>query len=361
MAVTALMLTNFRSYGRAKFELGPGLTLVVGPNGSGKTNLLESFYTLALTKSFRARDYALVRHGQEFFRIELTANGETLALAYQAKDGKTTKRASHDGKNSSLIGHIGKLRVCLFEPNDLNIVVGPPERRRQFLDYVLSQTDREYFKVLMAYRRVLRQRNALLGQFPVGAGRDQFFAWDLKLTELAAAIYQSRMELMDFIGGKIASQYTAIAGEKLQVAVRYLPSVKVGSSYSDSFLAALSNGLMTDLAAGFTTIGPHREDFKVSFKDGEVSSIASRGEIRTLALALKLSELEYVESSTGSRPLLLLDDVFSELDESRRQFLIGALGEYQSIITTTDIGALPKSKKTKPTIIETEVKKRVRR
>ncbi len=341
MPKTKLQLTNFRSYAHDKFELSPSLTLIVGPNGSGKTNLLESLYALALTKSFRAKDRDLVRFGADFFRVELdTADGK-IALAYAAQGGKTIKRAFHDQVASTLVGHIGKLHVSLFEPNDLTLVSGPPEKRRQFLDYILSQTDRAYFKTLVTYRRVLKQRNALLNRFEINRSRDQFFAWDLKLTELATEIHSRRLDLIKFINARLSELYKQIAGSAAAISLHYIASVHSGD-YAEHFLDALTRNLMNDLAAGFTTIGPHREDFGSEFNGSPAANVASRGEIRTFVLALKLAEIAYIEEIAGARPTLLLDDVFSELDQSRRHFLVNALKGYQAVITSTEISVLKK-------------------
>ncbi len=161
MTIESLELTNFRSYERARFDLHPSVTLIVGPNASGKTNILESLYVLASTKSFRAKDRALMRHDQGHFRIVATGD-EELALGVSFASGPLEKRVTHDGTKRTLVSHVGHLQVTLFEPTDLYLVSGPPEGRRRYLDFVLSQTDRGYLKTLSAYKRVLRQRNALL-------------------------------------------------------------------------------------------------------------------------------------------------------------------------------------------------------
>lgn len=338
MAITALQLTNFRSYAEISFELNPAVTLVVGPNASGKTNLLESLYVLASTKSFRAKDRDLVRHGEDFFRIAATSNStenETeYALGFRINPG-TEKRVTHNGLKRALTNHVGRIQATLFEPTDLELVGGPPERRRRYLDYILSQTDRAYLDTLHSYRHVLRQRNALLEGFAVESVRGQIFSWDLKLAELASEIFAGRSRLIDYLNERLPSLYADIAGSPTQVHLTYLPSVD-GSAYGDNFLDALTRNLTRDLGAGFTTIGPHREDFKVEFKTNEIMTVASRGEIRTVVLALKLAELTYSAERTGISPLLLLDDVFSELDHDRRTYLLQRLDGYQTIITTTD-------------------------
>ncbi len=351
MKIEQLELTNFRSYGWAEFELHPAITLVVGPNASGKTNLLEALYVLAVTKSFRARDRDLVRHEQDHFRI--VASGEQeLALGFSTAGGLSQKRVTHDGAAKTLGSHLGQLQIVLFEPTDLDLVSGTPENRRRYLDFILCQTDHDYLRTLQRYRRVLKQRNALLEIEDRIQIEREIFAWNVQLTELAAAIFDRRQELLAALNEVVPGVYADIAGEPVATKLSYVPTVE-GQNYGDAFMAALDRNLRRDMAAGFTTIGPHREDFEVKFNDNQIESVASRGEVRTVVLALKLAELIYNEKQTGIRPLLLLDDVFSELDSDRRGFLMHRLTDYQSLITTTDADAVTRELTTPHKIIHT--------
>ncbi|HSX02852.1 MAG TPA: DNA replication/repair protein RecF [Candidatus Saccharimonadia bacterium] len=352
MTLRELELTNFRSYERARFELHPAVTLVVGPNASGKTNLLESLYVLASTKSFRAKDRDLVRHEQDHFRIVAAGDEAEYALGLSTAGGGLEKKLTHDGAKKTLLAHIGQIQVTLFEPTDLELVAGPPEERRKYLDFILCQTDRRYLKTLQAYKRVLRQRNALLEGFEIGPVRDQIFAWDVQLAELALAVYERRQTLLAALNAALPALYGDIAGEAVSLELEYLPSVP-GQRYGDEFLEALARNLPRDLGAGFTTIGPHREDFRIHFKAGAIGAIASRGETRTVVLALKLAEVAYAEAQTGRRPLLLLDDVFSELDHDRRGYLLERLQGHQAVITTTDADAVTREIRSSHAIIST--------
>jgi DNA replication and repair protein RecF len=251
------------------------------------------------------------------------------------------------------VGHVGVIQVTLFEPSDLELVNGPPEGRRRYLDFILCQTDRGYLKTLQQYRRVLKQRNALLDGFDMDRIRDQIFAWDVTLAELACEIYDRRQELLTVLNEAIPRIYGEIAGHGVLVECTYVPSV--AGPYREACLEALVRNLTRDLAAGFTTIGPHREDFKVSFKGAEIGAVASRGEVRTVVLACKLAELGYAEERTGIRPILLLDDVFSELDHERRSFLLNRLAGHQTIITTTDADAITREFHTPHAIITTQL------
>ena len=353
MNIRGLELTNFRSYERAVFELHPEVTIVVGPNASGKTNLLESLYVIASTKSFRAKDRDLVRHDQDFYRIVVTGDDMTCALGVSTAGGVLEKRVTHNNVKRTLVSHVGQIQVALFEPQDLQLVSGPPEGRRKYLDFLLCQTDRRYLKTLSSYKRVLRQRNALLeGSQPEAVRRD-IFAWDLQLVELARDIHDHRLVLIEALNTSLPSLYRDIAGEDVPMHLQYLPSIEA-SDYGSGFAEALQRNLARDMGAGFTTIGPHREDFKIHFKNNDITAVASRGETRTLVLALKLAELAYAEERTGTRPILLLDDVFSELDHDRRTYLLHRLGGFQTVITTTDADSIMREITAAHSVISTE-------
>lgn len=334
MILTRLSLTNFRSHKERIFPLDASVTLVVGPNATGKTNLLESLFVLATTKSFRARDAELVSRGQSFYRIVVEFDdGPEVAVAYQAGPGSTEKRVHHGKRPKSLVDHLGTIRVVLFEPNDSLLIYGGPDRRRRYLDFVLTQTDKQYVKTLSTYRRVLQQRNRLLSDWMGNTA--ELFAWNVQLAQAAADINARRRTVIDHINKLSALSYRAIAGTEEPLELTY-KGIEGEGDYSATFLQLLEASLNRDIAAGFTTIGPHRDDFDIKFKHAPIATIASRGEMRTVVLALKMAELEYIQDSTGVKPLLLLDDVFSELDDSRRRYLLDTLGNYQAVITTTN-------------------------
>jgi DNA replication and repair protein RecF len=334
--ISSLELTNFRSYEEARFDLSPSVTVVVGPNASGKTNLLEALFVLASTKSFRAKDHELIKHGADYFRVVAHEPETEIALGVGNQDGRQVKQVSYNGSKKTLVGHVGRIQVTLFEPSDLELVSGSPERRRRYLDYILCQTDRTYLKVLSQYRRVLRQRNSLLSTFDMTRIKDEIFTWDLKLAELAAEIYHSRLQLLAYLDERASGLYADVAGEAAPLMFEYQPTIKAGSDYASAFLAELTRRLTTDLSTGFTTIGPHREDFRIRFKNNDISAVASRGETRTIVLVLKLAELQYSYEQTDTKPILLLDDVFSELDNNRRRYLMDQISDHQTLITTTD-------------------------
>jgi DNA replication and repair protein RecF len=352
MALTTLQLIDFRSYRNRELTLNPAVTVVVGPNASGKTNLLESLFVLSTTRSFRASDSDLIRFGANLFRIIARDNDVEYSLGYLNDGSHSEKKLARNGIKRTISNHIGALPSVLFEPTDLNLLAGPPEQRRKYLDFILCQTDATYMKQLSRYRRVLKQRNNLLSNFDIGGVQEQVFTWDVQLTEAAADIVERRKELLTHINEIVPSQYGRIAGRDEEFILTYQASVDA-DNYAEQFLDLLTRNLTRDLAAGFTTIGPHREDFKVKFKNNDLMSVASRGEVRTAVLAMKLAEIRYSEDKVQRKPLLLLDDVFSELDRERRIQLLGELKDYQTVITTTEADSIKGDIETDYSLIET--------
>lgn len=341
MAITRITLKSFRSYGDQSFVLDPGVTLIIGPNGSGKTNILEAMYVLATTKSFRAKDDALVQQGSDVLSIEVSSPESEYRFAYQ-KEPTVAKRVTHSGVKKSLRGHIGSVPVVLFEPGDLQLLAGPPSARRSYVDTILCQTDPEYLQALNEYKRALKQRNALLrGHDYVPA--DMLFAWNVQLAGPAIIIRTKRQEFISYLQTKLPSLYAAIAGKQHELTIRYQPNPENVLANESEFLAQLEFAIQRDSMAGFTTIGPHRDDLVVMFDGHYIDARASRGEHRSVVLALKLAELEYQNEFARSRPLFMLDDVFSELDSYRRAYLLKTIGDYQTIVTTTEADSLQDS------------------
>lgn len=331
--LSQLSLTNFRSYSTYTVKLDPHLTVVVGPNATGKTNLLEAVFVLATTKSFRAKDAELIHHDHDFYRITARTTDGEIGLGYQKTAQSTEKRAYLEGAKQPLIRHLTQFKVVLFEPNDTQLVLGSPDRRRRYLDFILTQTDPNYLSLTHRYRRVLQQRNRLLSDW--SGDTSELFAWNIKLAELAADIDAARRQVVDHINNLAEEGYAKIAGHSEAVKLSYIGTADP-IDYPSHFIRLLEANQARDLGAGFTTIGPHRDDMEINFKNADITTVASRGEIRTVVLTLKLAELTYIKQRTGIAPILLLDDVYSELDDQRRTLLSQAFEGHQVIITTTD-------------------------
>lgn len=333
--ITDLRLQNFRSYSDASFELSPGVNIVVGPNASGKTNLLEALLVLARGSSYRARDIELVRFGRPWSRLDIHGEdgGQRTVKITREPAGKSYELGKKVFKRLTL-PHT--LPVVLFEPEDLRLLSGGPERRRDYLDDLLEQTTPGYGTLRRQYRRALAQRNALLKR--VGA-QNQIFPWNVRLSELAGQIVRARSELATELNKDIGRLYRKLSGTRAKVTLEYGARWPV-DQYETKLLKDLEGSLELDLARGFTASGPHREDLTVLFDSRPVVEVASRGEIRTTVLALKIIELKMIERLRDQPPLLLLDDVFSELDGKRRHALTDYLAPYQTFITTTDADAV---------------------
>lgn len=335
MIFTDLRVQHYRSYQDSSFDLGPGVNIVVGPNAAGKTNLLEALMVAAVGKSYRARDPMLIEDDQDWARVDVhTSKNIARTVKLQLDEvGRLQKTFEIDDKIYKRLPTNLKQPTVLFEPNNLNLLHNEPVHRREYVDDLIEQFTPGYNKLRSDYRRVVAQRNSLLKQ---GRGASsQLFAWNLRLSELASQIVAARSKLIESINQNIADIYNTIANHKNEVSLAYQSSINL-DNYASSLLKKLESSLALDMARGFTGSGPHREDIVVYFGDRSAAECASRGETRTLMLALKIIELQLLEKESGTRPLLLLDDVFSELDGSRRKALTNFLKNYQTIITTTD-------------------------
>jgi DNA replication and repair protein RecF len=330
--IQSIRLQHFRSYTNESFEFSPSVNIIVGPNASGKTNLLEAILVMSRGSSYRAHDEELVEFNQPWARIDAFVddyqrtvkliNEPTPEKIYELS-GRTIKRLSIDDT----------LPVVLFEPNDLLLLIGSPDKRRDYLDNLLMQTMASYNQTLRAYRRALAQRNRLL-KGPYMAG-DQLFPWNVRLSELGGTIVRARTQLVQTIDQQIGKLYQELSRNGTKVSVVYKTTGKP-DQYESQMLHQLESRLVRDRTLGFTSFGPHREDLEILFNSLPAAVTASRGETRTFVLGLKLIELELLKEKRDKLPLLLLDDVFSELDGARRQALTVHLQPYQSFITTTD-------------------------
>jgi DNA replication and repair protein RecF len=347
MKLLKLQLENFRSYKKHKFEFGKdkALTVLVGENGTGKTNFLEAIYVLSLGRSFRSlfRD-DLISWGDEYLRLnaDISYDDEESANLEVFYENKPTKRKNFKKNGLSLKGseYVGNLLTVLFHPEDLNMLVLSPSLRRRYMDIILCQTDKKYMYALGNYKKVLRQRNALLQGIRVEGDLD---VWDKELVEFGSVIIEKRIMLINFFNEKIENIYRMISGGKERVSMEYesktikkIPNPDIKKLYEDE----LFNRRQRDIKHMETSSGPHRDDIKFYINGKEIISSASRGELRTLILAMKLSEIEFIKEKTGTYPVLLLDDVFSELDKNRKSHLMESIQNCQAVITATDIDSL---------------------
>jgi DNA replication and repair protein RecF len=390
-----LSLANFRSYPRLDLDLGPGRSVFWGDNGRGKSNLLEAVYLLATSRSFRTsaeRDlvnwfadtqpvFARVagevsRHGG-VARLEVilaestpaaTAGASTVAdggvireppAAGQAPAASVRRRVRINGQDRPVMELLGHLNAVLFSPEDVELVAGPAEGRRRYLDITLCQVDRHYLRDLRRYVRLLAQRNALLRQArerPIPP--DQFEYWDAQLTETGAALIERRLRAVSFLNQQLARIYPQLTSDGGRLRLEYRSTVPLDGLPADSggdqggahgperaaeiarrFTGHLLLLRPRERAQGVTLAGPHRDDAAFLVDGVDLRTYGSRGQQRTAALSLKLAEAVMMQELTGERPVLLLDDVMSELDPARREYVQAAIaGHEQVLLTATDLG-----------------------
>jgi DNA replication and repair protein RecF len=355
--VRTLWLTDFRSYTEVRMDLAPGLTALVGANGEGKTNLLEALAWLATLSSFRgAPTEALVRRGAPFAVVRALAEREGRELLVEAQLQTTGRNRVQVNRQPLRRARdlLGSLRVSVFTPDDLAIVKGGPDERRRFADQVLVGLHPRNDALRAEVDRVLRQRNALLrgagGRLDEGAAFT-LDVWDAKLASSGAALAAARLELLDRMLPVLSSTYDALARRPAHVAASYEAAwapadVRAAPEDGDrqpaltgALAGALAESRREDVRRGVSTTGPHRDEVALSIGGAPARTQASQGEQRTLALALRLAAHHVVTEVTGSPPVLLLDDVFSELDPDRSHALLAHLPDTQTLLTTA--GDLP--------------------
>lgn len=340
MYLDKLSLKNFRSFKEKALVFSPKTSLILGPNTAGKTNILEAIHLLATGKSFRAEtEKEMIKEGEELARIKYQTvskddkseekTGLEILLTAGQVAGQPTPHKKYfvNGVSRRMIDFVGFTRVVLFWPEDMELVTDSPSRRRRYLDFVLTQIDREYRRSLLSYEKGLRQRNKLLERIrDEGLSRSQLLFWDQLLIRNGSLLTDKRIEFLNFINR--SSVLAEIAkGKPFQI--EYDKSI-----ISDSRLEQYAQ---EEVAAAATLVGPHRDDFKFLLGNRDLSLFGSRGEQRMAILWLKLAELEYMTTKTGERPILLLDDIFSELDHEHRHYVLEIIPQQQTIMTTTDL------------------------
>jgi DNA replication and repair protein RecF len=345
MRIKTLQLTNWRNHEKFNFDFN-GVTILVGSNASGKTNFLEAIYYLACGRSFRTKDENLVAWGADFTRIsadvEKKDNKEDLLVVLEKHDRitKTVKIKEQCVPSGKLLGH---LNCVLFTPEEIELISTLPEARRRYLNLVISQVDINYAYSLIHFRRTLEHRNSLLKRINFGqASPDELEIWDGKFAEYSSLLVEKRAEYVTEINKYLSQHYQKLSGNKQKLELVYLPSVDPTEGWA-GIVVRLTERRPSDILSRVTSIGPHRDDIAFRLDDKNVTEFASRGEFRTVILALKLAEVDYFEAKTGETPVLLLDDVFSELDKSRRDLLSQIFMNQQTIVTTTDLDHVSKN------------------
>lgn len=352
MHVTQLGLVDFRSYAKLDLTLDPGATVIVGLNGQGKTNLVESLVFLALQSSHRvARDTPLIRSGcsQAVVSAKVSWHQREQSVELEINDGRPN-RARVAGAPRRPREALGVLRLVLFAPEDLALVKGDPGGRRTFIDEFLVSLTPRLAGVLQDYDRVVRQRSALLKSLPRGAGiPDTLTIWDAQLAELGTQVVCARLTALADLAGPLVAAYEAVAPDSQAPSAVYqsawLPAHIAGEArpraISEALLGAIEQQRRAELDRGLTLVGPHRDDVLLSIGELPAKGYASHGESWSLALALKLATFEVLKGAfdTGGDPVLVLDDVFAELDAERRERLAELVADAEQVIVTAAVAA----------------------
>lgn len=376
MYLSRISLADFRNYRQLELSLGPGLFLFHGNNAQGKTNLLEAVSMLATATSFHAssdreivnwsaqehvaRLDGTVQRNEDRIQLEILIVDPT-PLAYPAADGVTVnprsiemsahaprKRYKVNGVPKKTLDLIGQMKVVLFAPSDLHMVDGGPEERRRFLDRALCQIQPRYSQALVKYRKIVTQRSALLKRVRDNQEDPLMLNYlDEQLAQLANQIVYERVRMVAALNEQANHFQQAISGGSEQLQIVYRPSFQVDPTWSlldapQHYLEQLREVRRKEILQGVCLRGPHRDDLEFLVNGVNMLSYGSRGQQRTAALAAKLAELTFMHTSTGDQPILLLDDVFSELDASRRAYLLGQVAQYEQVmLTSTDLEGFP--------------------
>lgn len=336
MNIKSIELSNFRNYQTLSMDFHKEINILYGDNAQGKTNVLEAMYLCGTTKSHRgSKDKEIIKINEEEAHIRILVEKKNLhhRIDMHLKHNRT-KGIAIDGipikKSSELVGLVN---FVFFSPEDLSIIKEGPAQRRRFIDMELCQLDKLYLYYLTNYNKVLHQRNHLLKQL---AGNHQLIdtlsIWDAQLIDYAKKIINKRKEFIEQLNEIIYKIHRKLSGNKEELFVVYEPNAEV--EYIED---RLKKTLERDIHTRTTNIGPHRDDICFKIKDIDIRKYGSQGQQRTSALSLKLSEIEIVKQAIGDKPILLLDDVLSELDRNRQNYLLDSISNIQTVITCTGL------------------------
>lgn len=349
-----LELTNFRNYDHYSLDLAK-TTFLVGPNGIGKTNLLEAIYLLSTGRSWRTnRDVEVIKWGKDFSKIiTKKQNEDTLELEMVIQRQPTPERPRQklikiNSIKKKLADLLGRMPTVLFSPEEMQIISGPPVLRRRFLDILLCQIDKKYTLALFDLSKIIQGRNKLLFFLKQGRSKiNELAFWDEKLITLGSFIIKKRQKTLEALNLDLPAIYQEIAGTGEKLTLKYQPTVM-----PDNFKETIESMRQREIEQSATLIGPHRDDLIFLLENKEITTFGSRGEYRSAVLAAKMAEVEFLAKEKEERPTLLLDDIFSELDKNRREHLEKIVLRQQTIITTTDLDHIEKGLRVKGKIVD---------
>ncbi len=350
MHIKSLYVENFRNYDCERIEFVPTTNVFYGNNAQGKTNLLEAVYLFSHGRSHRAHsDMELIQFGKDYYSLSLD-------FSDSKRDYKTDIRYSNDKRKQIKINNVpitklsmlmNYLNVVMFSPEDLDLVKGSPSRRRGFCDEALSQIYPKYLSALISYHKALVQKNCLLKKLRLsGVSSDAMLScWNEQLATHGIVIYNFRMEFIEKIESLAKDIHKDITSEELSL--EYISGIKLKDATSNEFLSVLEKNQSREIEQGASLLGIQRDDFKILINSNEAKIFGSQGQQRTCVLSLKIAETEYIKTIKDEYPILLLDDIMSELDINRRKYLWECITDKQVIMTCTDTDILESTANTK--------------
>lgn len=343
MRIISLQLTDFRNYKTASVDFADGLNVLYGLNASGKTNMLESIYISSVFRSPRTtRDKELIYIGQKRAIVKITLQKQyrkhTILLMI---DEQGKKRVAVDNIPINRAGELlGVLGVVFFSPDEMKLVKESPQERRHFMDVGISQQQRVYFQSLQRYNKTLKQKNNLLKEYRNSSNIDEMLdVWDMGLAKEGAIIIQKRTEYVRTLNIAAKEFHSKLSSDKEVLSLSYESSLDNGidsENIEEALIKAIRASREKDKQLGYSTVGPHRDDIKIEINGKDSRKFASQGQQRTIALAMKLGEVVLFKNEIGEPPVLLLDDVLSELDETRQTLLLELTQGFQTILTCTE-------------------------
>ncbi len=342
MHLTRVKLVNFRNIELLEIVPRPGINLISGANGAGKTSLIEAIFFACTARSFRtAADDLLLRKGTDVVRLEVEGELKGGTAAIEIAWGKSHRRQIKiDGVKVARVAELFEyFHAVSYIPEDVELIYGGPAVRRRLLDLYLSQADRTYLKDLLEYNKILAQRNALLKAFEISddepADLEMLDLWDQQLANVGAAINAQRVAMLAVTKPKLAQYHSAIAGGTAELSWAYESSVPGDGVTAEALRQKLASGRKRDLYLGSTGHGPHRDDVAITLQNEETRGYASQGEAKSMALAIKFAVFDFLTEKLGDAPILLLDEITSDLDPKRLESLMAMLPQLGQVFLTT--------------------------
>ncbi|MCM1063210.1 MAG: DNA replication/repair protein RecF [Eubacterium sp.] len=336
MIIKSIELADYRNYDSLKLQFDQGTNILYGDNAQGKTNILEAIFVAATTKSHKgSKDKEIIRFDREeaHIRTYLEKEGTETRVDMHLRSSKSKGIAVDGQKLKRAADLMGLCNVVFFSPEDLGIIKNGPSERRRFVDMELCQLDNFYLYNLNHYNKIVNQRNKLLKDMYMNPDlKETLSIWDMQLVSFGSKIIERRRLFVEQLNEIIYEIHKRLSGDKEELRIKYEPDVEI-----EEFERKLKYSQDRDIRSKMTSVGPHRDDFSFMTGDIDIRKFGSQGQQRTAALSLKLSEIELVKKITKDTPVLLLDDVLSELDSNRQNYLLNSIGNIQTIITCTGL------------------------